>query len=77
MMLFNKVNNLISKVMDIDDDGVKTMIQEVFDVAFQQRFSGHLNEGFGLVFGQFLEPCSQSSGKDHGGSIHGYAVLCG
>ena len=76
-MRVEKADDLVAEVMDVDDDGAEAAFDKGLDIALQKRLTGHFDEGFGLVGRQFLEPCAQAGGKNHGGSIHGCAVRCG
>ena len=77
VMRLKKLDDLFSKVMDIDDDGIETMLLKILEIALQQGLSSHFDKGFGSVVGQFLKPGSQTGSENHGGSIHGFSVQYG
>lgn len=77
-VVFNVLNDLISKMVDVDDDGIEAVLDEVVDIALQQGLSRNFDECLGLVLGEFLQPGAQSGGKENGGSIiHGSSVQYG
>ena len=74
-MCFDELYHLLTEMVDVDNDGVEPLLDEVVDVAFEERVPSHFDEGFGLVVGELSQPCSQSRGKKHGSaSIHGFSV---
>ena len=77
IVCFEESDDLVAVMVDIDDDGVETLFDEVFDIVLQQRLSGDFDECFGTVLGLLLEPCAQPCGKNHGGFIHGCFVRYG
>ena len=64
-----ETDHLVAEMVDVDDNGVKAIVDEVFDIAFQEGPASDLNEGLGLVVGQLFQPGTQAGGKDHGGAF--------
>ena len=52
----DKLNNLISKMMYIDNDALKAIGNKGLNGALQQRLAVDFDQSLGLVVGQFLEP---------------------
>ena len=77
MMIVNKLYYLVTEMMKVDDKGVETMVNQVFDVVLKQWLASHFDEGLGAVLGQFLQTGAQAGGEKHGGLIHGDAVRYG
>lgn len=48
---FYEPNDLISKVVDVDDDGAEAIADQVLDVVLQERLSGYFHKCLGTVLG--------------------------
>ena len=47
----SKINDLIAEMVDIDDDMVKTVMDQIFNAMLQQRLAAQLDQGLRLIVG--------------------------
>lgn len=76
-MGLDELDDLVTEMVDVDDDGVEAVLDETLNIMLQQGLAFDFHQGFGLVFGHLLEAGSQSCCEKHGGSIHGCVVRYG
>ena len=61
----NGIDDLIRKMVDVDDDVCDTGVTQFLHLPLQQRFACHGNQRFGHGVGKRFETRSETSAEDH------------
>ena len=74
VMAVEKVDDLLTEVMDVDDNALDADGTQSLDDVLEQGLPSNGNEGFGHGVGERFEARSETCGEDHG-LFHGAKVV--
>jgi len=60
-----ETDDLITEMMDIDNNVIETGFTQLQDIIFEEGFAGNFDQCLRAVEGQWLEPGAESGGENH------------